>query len=683
MSLFITLATICLVTLVVFGIVQLQSMLKPPTPGPAQKAFDHLDARFKATNDLLKSVIHAENSAVQSLLLLPDDVHPAEAFRVLDAAMPGSNVYDRSNLLEAAWIKHKRQPILAAMAGMALALPEQKHSILRTRLSQAMNHAAAPLLLQIAELLLERQDQLSDWLPPGGVLTYVERGSRKAAASAPEIAARLDEIAALFAPRTLELMLKTLRFEIASAGEMPDISPEQIANQLAPYCFPRFPQLLAEAHMELDRHPAPSRQIAHLALDAAVLEHFQGFGSLDYFDMGKSLSRLCDAIGSTDANVSRRAAEIAASQLADYFYDTPEFHLALQSALDWAVGQHGEAAEYDWLSSELNPPEITEAKLRQAQTNLEEAQKLRDGARRFGETTASLDPETALAELRLLLPDIPADMLSAALVEQWRASQSEVWLAGLAGLAIEQIDMGEGAEGPVDWYLHWPLTEGSPALIASVVQALDTRLERLDGYIRTLRGHRDLHVALRRLRLADRQVASILETFKDKVDQRRTLLLEAEIAARLDREAQAPDDRGTAQLVLDLYRFCVPGEPRLIEPVRTFLAARAERRFWHCAQLDVECMVLIYFGGMDALAGYDFSYLRQLYKAGLADADPEVVDRAAFDALRLLKKGIATTDSDLAAFSEGLAAAGPRAMWTDNLIELERTIAIALVANNS
>ncbi|MFD1251304.1 hypothetical protein DEVEQU_01959 [Devosia equisanguinis] len=683
MPLFIALAVACLLALVVFGLLQFRTMLKPAPPSPAQTASNDLNARLKATNDLLKSVIHAENSAVQSLLLLPDDVSPAEAFRILEAAMPSADIYDRSNLLEAAWIKHKRQPILAAMAGMALALPEQKHSILRTRLSQAMNHAAAPLLLQIAELLLERQDQLSDWLPPGGVLTYVERGSRKAAASAPEIAARLDEIAALFAPRTLELMLKTLRFEIASAGEVPDISPEQIANQLAPYCFPRFPQLLAEAHMELDRHPAPSRQIAHLTLDAAVLEHFQGFGSLNYFDMGKSLSRLCDAIGSPDALVSRRAAEIAASQLADYFYGTPEAQLAFQSALDWAIAQHGEHTEYDWLAAELNPPEITETKLRQAQANLEHPQKLRDGARRFGDTTASLDPETALAELRLALPDIPANMLSAALIEQWRASQSEIWLAGLAGLAIEQLDISQNAEAPLDWYLHWPLTEGSPALIASLVTAFDARFDRLDGYIRSLRGHRDLHIAVRRLRLADRPVATVLEAFKDKIDRRRTPLIEADIAARFAREARATDDKGAAQLVLDLYRVCVPGEPRLIEPVRAFLAARAERRFWHCAQLDFECMVLIYFGGMDALAGYDFSYLRQLYKAGLADADPEVVDRAAFDALRLLKKGIATTDSDLAAFSAGLSAAGPRAMWTDNLIELERAIAVALVANNS
>lgn len=355
------------------------------------------------------------------------------------------------------------------------------------------------------------------------------------------------------------------------------------------------------------------------------------------------MERLCDGLMSRDASVSDFAAETAADLLSDQFYDAPEHYAALQSALGWAVNLHGLSPHRERLDVELNPPEVKEARLHAAQADVQRRLEIRTGLDAVEAATASGDPEAILAELRHALPDVEADLLRVSIIERWREGHADLWLAALAGLALEAIDGPEDAK-LIRLCLHWPLREGEPALVTAIVGHLARRFGKLDDWIEAEASEIDLRHAAKRLG----DSAPHLSSFLTRVEDRRIDLLGLAIAARLQAEELRSDGGDAGQLALDLYRLCVPGEARLVGPVRAFMAKRREQPAWRKALLQLECMTVDHFGAQGQLGCYDFDYLRALLSDALRDADGTIADVAAHWAARLVKRGYFTGRENMA-----------------------------------
>jgi hypothetical protein len=95
-------------------------------------------------------------------------------------------------------------------------------------------------------------------------------------------------------------------------------------------------------------------------------------------------------------------------------------------------------------------------------------------------TTATPDPEIALVELRLVLPDTPMDVLRASLIAQWKDGHAVVCLAALCGLVLELTEGMEQSRSRMALCLHWPLRQGPVPLIEHLLALLSERFDRLD-----------------------------------------------------------------------------------------------------------------------------------------------------------------------------------------------------------
>jgi len=637
--------------------------LRPRRSGSRPSRPPILD-RLQAANAEIAAAVAAEQAVVAAIGALPETVAPGKAERRLRELTPGDNprhnIRNRYLLMVHGWESQRKPQMLAALAGLALADASGRFLELDEALRRSTDEGGAVLVGQIATELATRQDELERWLKTGGVLLQLERAAARFGKADPEAAARIASAIAAFRPRMLELTTATLRWHIAHWEEKEPLEPEKMAEALAPYCLPRFPELAAEAHAALSRHHGPEWDRAHVRFDYALIGHFRDFGGLEGFDFAAAFERLCDAIMSPEAPVSSMAASTATSLLDDHYHDGPEQRLRLHAALDWAGGVHGESYAYRWLAEQLQPPVVAPERAAEASANAERQRTVNDRIARLASTTATPDPEIALVELRMLLPDTPAQALCAALIARWKDGHAVVCLATLCGLALE---LTEGMEQPKDLAglcLHWPLRQGPAPLIEHLLALLSQRFDRLDPWIGEERSVRDLRAAMLRFEAEAPATAAALSNLLDRVRQRRLTLLEAAIAERLRRAVEEGDAAEPFELVLDLYRLCLPGEERLVEPVRAFMRTRGERGAWRRALLHLESMTLIRFGAFGEAAGYDFDHLREVLSGGLKDDDAGIAGLAAMLAAKLIDKALIARIEDLSSLELDLKRAGTR-----------------------
>jgi hypothetical protein len=385
-----------------------------------------------------------------------------------------------------------------------------------------------------------------------------------------------------------------------------------------------------------------------------VMSHFSTRGGLEGFDFDGAFLRVCDAIMSSDAALSAFAADEAASHLGNHFFDDVAHRLSLQSALDWAVGVHGELYVYQWLANELQPED--------AQASFEHHSTTNERVKALADTTATLEPEIALIELRHLLPDTPAEALRVPLIARWKEDHAIACLSALCGLVLELTDKCQERDGLIGLCLHSPLLEGPAPLIDRLLTVLSERFERLDSWIGTEGSVRDLQQAARRFNADMPETAAGLSRLLDRVRQRRLVLLEEQILEKLQRAAVGEPKTDPFDLALGLYRLCVPGEARLAAPIRSFMRARSDQVEWRRARLYLESMALTHFGAFDEADGYDRSYLLDVFSDGLRDIEVELAWLAAALATKLVDKGLLTRIDDL----DRLRAA---MQWADNLFD--------------
>lgn len=439
---------------------------------------DMLLDRLKEANGQLSAVVQAENEVIHPISLLPEDVPPLEAAQVLRDAMPEATEEHQQTLMLHAWEVQKRPQALVALAGLALADLTDDAAILFRR---ALKDGGPALLDQLASALDARRDRLDGWLENGKLLVGLERAALRIGQQAPDVAAHLRASAFGLEPRCRELMLHRLRRQIALREADAALPLEKMAGELAVYCLPRFPELAAEAHAALDRHAGPEGDRAHIWFDKAVLHNFYDLpGGLDNFDFDAALDRLCRGLVSADAETSQFAALHAADQLSDYFYDSDTYRVALRRALDQAAVQHPFTPSYDWLAQEVDPPEET-AETLDAEASLEQRRLASEGARRLGEVTSTPDPMAALAELRGIVPEVPAVPLREALMARWEEQPSPIWLVALAGLGLEELGHDRPNVRMVHSCFYWPLRAGSRDLVTRLAAEAGRRMNARAG----------------------------------------------------------------------------------------------------------------------------------------------------------------------------------------------------------
>ncbi|GEM_PF-2366123 len=427
---------------------------------------DMLLEQLQQANATVSAYVKAEKDAIHSVAVLPETVGPLEAEAILRAAMPTSSIYDRHALMLHAWEVQKRPQALAALAGMALVDLENPPNIARSTFWRALNEGGPVLLEQIASVLGEHRDQLDNWLSTGGLIVSLELAAGRIETQAPEVAAHLRAMALALEPRCRELMLSNVRFQIETL-EDEAAWPEKMAGDLAPYCLPRFPELAAEVHAALGRHEGVEWGRAHIWFDKAVLHRFYDRpGALDHFDFDAALGRLCAGLVSVDAETSRFAAEQAADLLSDYFFDREDYYARLRLSLAEAAVLHPFTPSHEWLAKELDPPEVTSEKLDIVEAAVQ--QSIFEGVGTLCEVTAAIEPAVALAELRIILPDVPVSTLREALIARWREKPMPVWLAALAGLGLEELGRADPDVRLVHTLFYHPLRDGPAALVRAI-----------------------------------------------------------------------------------------------------------------------------------------------------------------------------------------------------------------------
>ncbi|MBJ3783549.1 hypothetical protein [Devosia sediminis] len=643
-----------------------------------------LTDRLQQANEQLAAVISAENQALLSVTTLPDDVGPLEAEAALRAATPDWSMHDRQVLMLQAWEVQRRPQALAALAGLPLANPEKSFGLLTGTILRALRDGGPSLLAQIDEAINAHFIALDTMMNGGGVAVGLERAAERVRAEAPDVAAALETTVRRIWPRLRGRLLAVLRIKIEEWEDREPLEPREMAGALAQYSWPRMPELMAEVHMALDRHDGPEWDRAHLWYDKAVLHRYHDVeGALAGFNKDAAVERLASGIMSADAETSRFAAETAADLLGDYFFDDPRQFAALQGALDWARGVHEVTPDHKWLAEQLDPTEVSEAKLNEAAADLALHQTVRESVAAFGATTATTDPEIALAELRQLLPDAPREMIRVALVERWKDSRSPVHLTALAGLALEALDETRGGSSAA-LCLHWPLRNGSPEQVLAIIDALDKRSEHLEGsehledWMRTQDGVRELRRAF--ARISDSAgVGTSVKEFMEWVEARHVLLLGEAIEARLAMEADKSDDERAFQLALDLYRLALPNEPALLWPVQKFMRDREASAAWREALLHFEAMRANYFAAHGEADPYELDDLVTLWCEALRDESADVARLAAAQAAKLVGNGVVEKPVDLARLDERLTWAGNlHPLLPDSFLTLRTALAKAM-----
>lgn len=617
--------------------------------------------RVRVVRDQVIEAAAREAGAIQSISLLEEDVSPLEAYAVLKASLPESTPSDRQALMRSFWGRQRRPQALSALLGLVLeedAISEEAQTAI---FGLVLREGEPWLLDHLAREIGQRGDRFDALLTDGWLLKQMDGAAIRINKSA-KIASRLQAAAKALQPRTRQLMIMAMRREIDRLQEEPAVNPSMVVERLAPLCWPRFPELLAVAHGAVDIIGGKSVQEAHLRLDVAVMYAFHDLPTgLAGFDLDAALSRLCSAIMSSDEALSRVAAQMVAGLLQDGYYNSDANYAALQRALDWAVDAHGLTSSHRWLDEQLNPPLVSQEELQTAEEHL----LLRAGMSAVEEATATLDPLVALAEMRTILPHAPNDLLRTAAEERYRASRVKIWLTVLGGLGLEAIEMGEAASAR--HALRLPLLEGTPAQVAALVVLLEDRVDWLDSWIR----HES---SVNSLRAARDRVGKVVDRLLGMVKKRRVTLLENEIAARLRDEEARDDERYAAQLVLDLYKHCVPGEVSLAGPLRTFLEKRRSKAPWRMALVLLETLVVEHFGEQGALEGYDFAYLRWVMADALADEEVGIADLAAGKAAKLVSAGYLSSADDLAMLQDGLEMARAKGVLPGKFIELDTAL---------
>jgi hypothetical protein len=173
---------------------------------------------------------------------------------------------------------------------------------------------------------------------------------------------------------------------------------------------------------------------------------------------------------------------------------------------------------------------------------------------------------------------------------------------------------------------------------------------------------RDLNVAAQRFKTEAPETAVGLSQLLDRVRRQRPVLLEPVIGERLSKAEADGDQAEPFALALDLHRLCLPGETRLVAPVRTFMGQRRKSVAWRRAALHLESMALTHFSADGDAAGYDFDYLQALLSDGLKDHSVEVAALAAALAAKLIDRNLMARPEDLAGLEAAMA-------WSDNLFD--------------
>ncbi len=608
-----------------------------------QQTGDMLLDRLQQANAQLSAVVKAETDAIQSIAVLPEDIDPLEAERVLRAAMPDSSFHDRRALMQHAWEGKKLPQALVAIAGMALADLENTYARLNLLFRAALKEGSPALLDHIARELGQKREGLDNWIMLS-LPFELERAAQRVSAKTPDVATRVRGLAEELTPRWRELLMDRLRFEIGQWEDRDDLEPLDMAAGLAKSCLPRFPELATAAHAALGRHEGAEWEKAHVWLDKAILHHFYDVPvGLDGFDYDGAVQRLCDGIGSSNADVSLFYALHGADMLGDVFFDTPDHYDALQTALDRAVSLHGSNPTYEWLEKELNPVDVSTERLSAAEDNIALHASVNEGVGTVVETTSTLDPAVALAELRAAMPDAPAEMLRVAFTARWQVDRSPMSLVALLGVALEVIET-EPVDGKmVSLCLHWPLRDGAADVVTAAVVMLEHRFERLDSWMHWERSIIDLEGAAKRMTevalTTGEKAAALLARAKD----RRVTLLAASIAARLDQAVAEGDKADPFKMMLDVYRWCLPDHPELGAPVRAMLEARSEDVEWGRVQMLFEGAVIRHFGEQGRLGGYDFDAAMRLLHAGIKAHDERIAETAAMTASDLVRRGLIAT----------------------------------------
>ncbi|SMQ70276.1 hypothetical protein SAMN06295905_1862 [Devosia lucknowensis] len=631
-----------------------------------------LSDRFEAANSRLAEVISKENNALLAVTTLPEDVGPMEAEAALRAATPDWSMHDRQVLMLQAWEVQRRPQALAALAGLPLANPDKSFAMLNGTLVRALRDGEPALLGQIAEAIDARFDALGALADAGGIVVTMERAAERIRLQAPEVATVLEATMERMWPRTRRQMLAVLRIRIDEWDDERPVDPRGMAEDLAQYSWPRLPELMAEVHEALDKRNGPEWERAQLWYDKAVLQRYCDVeDALKGFDIGAVVERLAKALMSPDAETSRFAAETAADLIGDYFIENPRHFATLKTALTWAGRTHELTPSHEWLAQSLDPTDAGE----DVTLDAERYGQIRAGIERFIDTTATTDPLVARAELRAILPDAPIDILRVALIARWKDSRDEVLLVALAGLSIEALEDGEDGR-MAQLCLHWPLKAGSADLVLSITAELDERSERLDPWLRTEDGVRDLLRATGRVSAAGRGLDRAARDFLDWAEARHVVLLTEMVAARLERDSG--DDDGALQLALDLYRMVLPDEPALLWPVQKYMRERAAAPAWREALLHFESMRANHFAALGEADAAELAELVDLFCEALRDSPSDVARLAAYQAAQLVTLGVIARPEHLAKLDERLTWAGNlHGMVPDSFVTLRAALSAA------
>ncbi|UYO00946.1 MAG: hypothetical protein KIT02_07020 [Devosia sp.] len=479
---------------------------------------DMLLTRLQDANAKLSAAVASEHAVMAAMSLLPETVGPREALDRLRAEAPDRSEHDYQALMLHGWEVQRRPQALAALAGLAL-LGKTNMSPMLWR---ALKDGAAPLLDQIATGIEAGFATIPPTVKTSGLPVTLRDAAARVEVDAPAVADRLRRVADEVTVPIRKQAFDSLLFAIERQEDAGDVDLKTRVGELAKQCWPGFAELGEHVHALIDQHDANEALSAHIWFDKAVLHHFYDAPhGLDGFDAGAAVERLCAGLVSPDAGVSDFSAVQAADLIGDYFFDSPEHHARLQTALDQAVWLHGPSANYDWLDEALSPHQVQAERQRMAEMGVARQGEVMAGVDALVRATSTQDPEVALAELRAILPDMPPDLLRVALTQRWQVDRAPVALVALVGLALEALQAPEVDGKLVQSCLAWPLREGPPEMVAGAVRVLEQHFSRADPWLERQWSIAELERAAARIDEIDRSTAGAVRALAARAAARR------------------------------------------------------------------------------------------------------------------------------------------------------------------
>lgn len=238
------------------------------------------------------------------------------------------------------------------------------------------------------------------------------------------------------------------------------------------------------------------------------------------------------------------------------------------------------------------------------------------------------------------------------LVLRWETRRQMVFLAGLAGLALHEIDSAEKSPAELHQVVSRIIEDGSGELIHAFVDAIEQRLDLLGDWVR-LDGVAERQVlAAMRLERENPTASAALRRLVGRIEERRRMVFQHSVAAMIARlEAQSDEGLDPNSLAGALWFQRRDGHPELTRMLLEALDRNAHRPAWRMARLSF---------GFDLVDAGEFEVWGELADRlvdGVSDSDRRVADHASFLAVILIERKCLDTVDLRSRLTEALARA--------------------------